>query len=909
MLAPLLYMLALAGIGAAVLYSSYSQILRSNAQITAINAVRAQLQSAGTTLAAASVLDAPTSTIVQPPAVYAFGSIAGGDTAKLPGNYTNASTTGSPHDVGVIDTSTGVRQLDPWGKFYVYCRWENAVSSPASPSIMVISAGPDGNLDTKCGDTVAQGDDKIITSTVAETINRANVWQVNSSSQIKYGLAANPVQVNANGSMTADMLTLGTATAASTSGQLSAVSANISGALTAGSTTFSGATITGNATIGGTLGVTGATTLTGALTANGGATTTTLTTSGLATLSSATVSGNATVGGAFGVTGNTTLSGTLSAGASGLGNTAVTGTFSASGAVTMSSTLSAGATSLSSLTLTTPLAIAQGGTGSTTAAGARTALGLGTMATQNANAVAITGGTITGVDLTGSTGGTAGSVAAGNVTGCCVAISAGGTGAADAATARSNLGTNDAGNLTTGTLNALRLPTSGVVAGTYTQVTVDAYGRVTIGANVNSSQWTNSGSNIYFNTGDVSIGTSVANTELNVYNASSATLTDFTQALTKGAINVLTNYTANNYTPGVFWSATDDNATKPKAGIWLKEAAAGATMYLGTSNAYATGITNQALSISPSGAVTASGGFVGNLTGNVTGNITGSISMVDGTAASPGLFFTNETNTGLYRPSAGVLGIAALGNDAARFTGNASAVNYINFGAATTGNPLTITAAGTDTNMSINVVGKGTGGVNLLSNGNTAFAASNSSGSEVNFLSITGAVTGSAVNISAAGSDTDIGINLNPKGAGSVTTAAPFAVNGSMTTAVSGTTSSTSGTAIYGSAGAGTGTTYAGYFTDSSTSGTSLFAIAGNAATKGLVVKAAASQTGNLAEFQNSSATVLAKVDASGYIAEQASGYINFGLTTGSSGYGVRDNSGTIEFKNSGGGCAVGAVT
>lgn len=47
------------------------------------------------------------------------------------------------------------------------------------------------------------------------------------------------------------------------------------------------------------------------------------------------------------------------------------------------------------------LAIEQGGTGASTAAGARTNLGLGTMATQNANAVAITGGTMSGVAITG----------------------------------------------------------------------------------------------------------------------------------------------------------------------------------------------------------------------------------------------------------------------------------------------------------------------------------------------------------------------------------------------------------------------------------------------------------------------------------------------------------------------------
>lgn len=68
----------------------------------------------------------------------------------------------------------------------------------------------------------------------------------------------------------------------------------------------------------------------------------------------------------------------------------------------------------------TDVALADGGTGSSTAAGARTNLGLGTIATQNSNAVAITGGTVTGItDIT---------------------VADGGTGASDAATARTNLG-------------------------------------------------------------------------------------------------------------------------------------------------------------------------------------------------------------------------------------------------------------------------------------------------------------------------------------------------------------------------------------------------------------------------------------------------------------------------------------
>jgi hypothetical protein len=68
-----------------------------------------------------------------------------------------------------------------------------------------------------------------------------------------------------------------------------------------------------------------------------------------------------------------------------------------------------------------PLPVNDGGTGATTQAGARTGLGLGSIATQAASAVAITGGTVTGItDL---------------------AVADGGTGASTASSARANLGT------------------------------------------------------------------------------------------------------------------------------------------------------------------------------------------------------------------------------------------------------------------------------------------------------------------------------------------------------------------------------------------------------------------------------------------------------------------------------------
>ena len=53
-----------------------------------------------------------------------------------------------------------------------------------------------------------------------------------------------------------------------------------------------------------------------------------------------------------------------------------------------------------------------------------------------------------------------------------VGIAFGGTGATDAGTARSNLGTNDAANITTGTLASARLPSSGVNAASITTGTL-----------------------------------------------------------------------------------------------------------------------------------------------------------------------------------------------------------------------------------------------------------------------------------------------------------------------------------------------------------------------------------------------------------------------------------------------------
>jgi hypothetical protein len=109
-------------------------------------------------------------------------------------------------------------------------------------------------------------------------------------------------------------------------------------------------------------------------------------------------------------------------------------------------------------------------------------------------------------------------------------------------------------------------------------------------------------------------------------------------------------------------------------------------------------------------------------------------------------------------------------------TPNASAVNYVQIGnAATTAYP-SMTAAGSDANIYLSLLGKGTSGIsifgdtNLISSiaGNTIsrFIAT---ASAVNYFTTYNNVTGSPPALYADGSDTNIGIALSTKGTGTFT--------------------------------------------------------------------------------------------------------------------------------------------
>ena len=119
-------------------------------------------------------------------------------------------------------------------------------------------------------------------------------------------------------------------------------------------------------------------------------------------------------------------------------------------------------------------------------------------------------------------------------------------------------------------------------------------------------------------------------------------------------------------------------------------------------------------------------------------------------------------------------------NELVDFTATGSAVNHVGITNAATGNGPTIEAKGDDTNIDLNVSGKGTGalastGAKLTSpkvitgvndtNGNELVKVT-ATGSAVNEITVANAATGNGPTLSATGDDTNIDLNITPKGTG-----------------------------------------------------------------------------------------------------------------------------------------------
>jgi hypothetical protein len=101
----------------------------------------------------------------------------------------------------------------------------------------------------------------------------------------------------------------------------------------------------------------------------------------------------------------------------------------------------------------------------------------------------------------------------------------------------------------------------------------------------------------------------------------------------------------------------------------------------------------------------------------------------------------------------------------------ASAVNYVQVtGNATTGTPI-ISGQGSDTNVNLGFVSKGSGEIRFASNAsgsNINFRVLHTTSSAVNYGAVTGASTSFGPVLSAQGSDTNIPLVLQPKGTGAL---------------------------------------------------------------------------------------------------------------------------------------------
>jgi hypothetical protein len=132
---------------------------------------------------------------------------------------------------------------------------------------------------------------------------------------------------------------------------------------------------------------------------------------------------------------------------------------------------------------------------------------------------------------------------------------------------------------------------------------------------------------------------------------------------------------------------------------------------------------------------------------------------------------TGATQNGLIQ-TGGTGGISLQTNNGAQTqfiaSHTASAVNYVQVtGNATTGSP-TISTQGSDTNISMQYLAKGSG-VHAFQTGSSfnQFRITATT-SAVNYLAVTGGAAGAAPVMSATGSDTNIDLTLTPKGTGNV---------------------------------------------------------------------------------------------------------------------------------------------
>jgi hypothetical protein len=143
-----------------------------------------------------------------------------------------------------------------------------------------------------------------------------------------------------------------------------------------------------------------------------------------------------------------------------------------------------------------------------------------------------------------------------------------------------------------------------------------------------------------------------------------------------------------------------------------------------------------------------------------------------GTASQPRLTATSSSNAWVQNGTGSAIIFATnagsgYGAIQALVSHTASAVNYVQVTGAATGGVPTISAQGSDSNVSLFLNAKGTGNVFLQVGGANVFQAAGSSAS-VNRVLTQANNTGVAPVVQSVGSDTDIDLAFTPKGTGNV---------------------------------------------------------------------------------------------------------------------------------------------
>jgi hypothetical protein len=216
-------------------------------------------------------------------------------------------------------------------------------------------------------------------------------------------------------------------------------------------------------------------------------------------------------------------------------------------------------------------------------------------------------------------------------------------------------------------------------------------------------------------------------------------------------------------------------------------------------------------------------GTYAGLLNNTDGNSVVQMRAPTGTLTKPGLAI-GQSNSGLWAPSATALAMSTNGGEMLRLTQGgvvtlggpsgshglevntlSSSVNRLSVNSAVSGGAPTLSAAGSESNIGLQLQTKGTGSLVFAPGGGTQMQVSPLSNA-VNYIQAQGGIAGNAVGWQAAGADANISAVIGqPKGTGAVLAQRPDSSapggNARGTNAVDLQTSRTAATQVASGAG------------------------------------------------------------------------------------------------------------